>query len=321
MLNSEVLYDYVEAELWMIAARIGAAQELQELLPRARSAAGRRPFSFSMRRGLLSYFLSCRNAGVYSGTRAIQRLRSQSAYIQSLVLHQLVDVDFRPHGLAAQLIQGPVPGPGMVLAGQLVQRNLSLNTLGVQADALAPEVRNVFEGLGLLQGQKKTRFDQVGDLLRNSYGVNYWRGWKGLLGANYQHALQLLLTAENKFKSDRSGWLSSQNSFNDAVFRAFQAFLHAKNLSGAMAMLDPKNRLHPFGRLVDPTTAFSRAFATLSTCLRAGNNRRNSIPDSHPFEFKSLQRTRRLKVRERDSLKGQFATAYSEIIAFVIANS
>ena len=54
--------------------------------------------------------------------------------------------------------------------------------LGVQTDNLAPEVRNVFEGLGLLQGQKRTRFDQIGDVLRNCYGVTYWRGWKTLLG-------------------------------------------------------------------------------------------------------------------------------------------
>jgi hypothetical protein len=129
------------------------------------------------------------------------------------------------------------------------------------------------------------------------------------------------LTADNKFKSDRSGWLSCQNSFNDAVFRAFQTFLHAKNLPGAVAMLDPKDRLHPFGRLLGQNSAFSRAFPTLSACLRAGNDRRNSIPDSHPFEFKRLRRTKRLKVRERDVLKGRFATAYSEIIAFVNANS
>jgi hypothetical protein len=321
MLNSEILYDYVEAELWMIASRIGTAQELRELVSRAQAQAKRRPFSFSMRRGLLTFFMSCRNAGVYSETRAIQRLRGQSPYIQSLVLHQLIDVDFKRNGVAAQLIQNSAPNPGMVLAGQLVQRNVLVSELGVQADGLAPEVRNVFQGLGLIEGQKKPKFDQIGDLLRNCYGVAYWRGWKGLLGENYQHALQLSLTADNKFKSDRSGWLSSQNSFNDAVFRAFQAFLHAKNLPGAVAMLDPKNRLHPFGRLLDQNTDFSKAFPTLSACLRAGNDRRNSIPDSHPFEFKSLQRTKRLKVRERDALKGRFATAYSEIIAFVTANS
>lgn len=321
MLNSELLYDYVEAELWMIAARIGLPQELGELLSRARAQAKRKPLSFSMRRALLSFFISCRNAGVYPNARMLQRLQGQTPYTQSLVVHQLRDSDFSRGGIAVRLIESDAASPGMVLAGQLVQRNLSLDALGVRLASVAPEVRNVFAGLGLVQPQNRTRFDQIGDLLRNSYGIAYWRGWKRLLGENYQHALQLLLTADNKFKADRSGWLSSQNSFNDAIFRAFQTFLSAKSLPGAMVMLDPKNRLHPLGRLLDQNTAFSKAFPSLSASLRAGNDRRNSIPDSHPFEFKTQRQTKRLKVRERDALKRKFASAYSEIIAFVNSNS
>jgi hypothetical protein len=183
-------------------------------------------------------------------------------------------------------------------------------------------VRNVFHGLGLVVGQKQTtRFDQIGDLLRNRYGVIYWRGWKALFGNDYQHALQLLLTAENKFLTDRSGWLSCQNSFNDAAFRSFQAFLQANGLAGTMKMLDPKGRLHTFGRLLDKDNAFSKAHPRLSASLRAGNDRRNSIPDSHPFEFKSGNRTKRLRVRERGQLTAKFAVAYTDIITFVDAHS
>ena len=86
-----------------------------------------------------------------------------------------------------------------------------------------------------------------------------------------------------------------------------------------MTMLDPKGKLHPFGRLLDKDTAFSRAFPTMSASLRAGNDRRNSIPDSHPFEFKSGKRTKRLRVRERDELKAKFTSAYGEIVTFVNA--
>jgi hypothetical protein len=229
----------------------------------------------------------------------------------------LADADFRPNAIAVDLIRTNAPAPGMVLAAHLVDRGLSVKGLGVQIDQLAPEVKNVFQALGLIEGQKKTRFDQIGDVLRNRYSIVYWRGWKTLLGDNYQHALELLLTAEVKFLSDRSGWLSSQNSFNDAVFRAFQVFLQSRSLSGAMNMLDPKGKLHPFGRLLDKDTAFSKAFPVMSAFLRAGNDRRNSIPDSHPFEFKSGKRTRRLRVRERDNLKLNFASAYAEIITFV----
>ncbi len=317
MLQAEVLYDYVHAELWLIAARLGTPADLVELLPFARAQSRRRHLPFSMRRGLLTFILRSRSAGVYAESRALQRLRAETPYIQSLVMPYLGVMDFRPKGIIVDLIQSEAPAPGMVLAAELVRRALSVKGLGVQVDILTPEVRNVFQGLGLIGGHKKTRFDQIGELLRNRYGIAYWRGWKVLLGENYQHALELLLTAEFKFLPDCSGWLSSQNSFNDTLFRAFQAYLQLKSLPGVVQMLDPKGKLHPLGRLLDKDTAFSRAFPTLSGSLRSSNDRRNSIPDSHPFELKSGKPTKRLRVRERNVLKVKLASAYTEIIDFV----
>ena len=318
MLNAGVRHDYVEAELWMIAARIGAPAALSALLPKAQAQARRRPLPFSMRYGLLIFFMSCRNAGIYAETTTMRRLRAQTPYIQSLLVPHFTDGDFTPGGIAAELV--PVALPGMVLAGQMVERDVTVACLGVRVSLLEPEVRNVFQGLGLIAGRRQTRLDQIGALLRSRYSIIYWRGWRGLLGSHYQHALQLLLTAENKFLADRSGWLSSQNSFNDAVFRAFQAHLHSRSLPGTVTMLDRRNRLLWFGNLLDRNTAFSRAFPTMSAALRDGNDRRNSIPGSHPFETKSGKRTRRLRVRERDDLNGKFSVAYSEIITFVNAN-
>jgi hypothetical protein len=292
LLQGGVLYNYVQGELWLIVARIGRPEELRNLLPTARVRSARRHLPFSMLRGLLAFFMSCRKAGVYADFRALQRFRRETPYIQSLVTPYLTDADFHPNGIIVDLIQSEAPTPGIVLASELVRRALSVKGLGVQTDLLAPEVKNVFQALGLIAGQKKTHFDQIGDILRNRYDISYWRGWKTLLGENYQHALELLLTAEFKLLSDRSGWLSSQNSFNDAVFRAFQAYLQRKSLPGAVSMVDPKGRLHPFGRLLDKDTAFSKVFTTLSASLRTVNDRRNSIPDSHPFEFKSAKNSR-----------------------------
>ncbi len=320
LLQGGVLYDYVQGELWLIVARMGRPEELPQLLPTARAQSARKHLPFAMRRGLLAFLMSCRNAGVYAESRALQRFRAQTPYIQSLVMPYLADADFRPNGIIVDLIHSEAPAPGMVLAAKLVRRALSVSGLGVKTDLLTPEVKNVFQALGLIGGQKKTRFDQIGDVLRNRYGIAYWRGWKALLGENYQHALELLLTAEFKFLSDRSGWLSSQNSFNDTVFRAFQAYLRRKSLPGVVQMLDPKGKLHPLGRLLDKDTSFSKTFPTLSASLRASNDRRNCIPKSHPFELKSGKPTRRLRVRERDELQVKLASAYAELIAFVTAN-
>jgi len=57
----------------------------------------------------------------------------------------------------------------------------------------------------------------------------------------------------------------------------------------------------------------------MATTLRTTNERRNSIPDSHPFEFKTGQRTKHLKVRERDSIKAELKAVYGEIMNFLDA--
>jgi len=275
---------------------------------------------FSMRRGLLAFFMRCRTAGVYSESRALKRFRTQPPFIQSLAITYLADADFRPNAIVVDLIHSKSPAPGIVLAAQLVQRGLSVTGLGVKLDSVAPEVKNVFQGLGLIPGQKATRFDQIGDVLRNRYGIVYWRYWKMLLGNNYQHGLELLLSADVKFLSDRSGWLSYQNSFNDAVFRAFQAYLTSENLPGAVKTVGNDGNLIAFGVLLDPHAPFAKAHGTLAAYLRSGNHRRNSIPSSHPFETKGGKKTKPLRIRERDALKERFKTAYAEIIAFVNAH-
>jgi hypothetical protein len=136
-----------------------------------------------------------------------------------------MEEDYMKGGIAAELCPRPLPAPGMALAEEIVDRGLSLRQMGIATYRLSAEVKSVFQGLGLISGGSKPHFDQIGDILRTSYNLRPWRGWKVLLGSNYQHALQLLLTAENKFYSDRSGWLASQNSFNDLVFGHFRMSL------------------------------------------------------------------------------------------------
>lgn len=320
-LQAGVLYDYVQGELWLIASTIGTADDLLELLPTARIQAKRRHLPFAMQRGLTAFLLSCRKAGVYSEFRALNSLRAKSPYIQSLLVPYLTDDDYVPGGVATEMLHLASPGPGIVLASEIVERGLLIAAMGLRAGRLAPEVRNVFQGLGLIEGGRRVRFDQIGDVLRHTYGVPYSRRWKSLLGANYQHALQLILSADNKFQSDRSGWLASQNSFNDALFRSFQAALNARRLPGALTTIYADGKLKTFGLLLDVNAAFARQFPDMATKLRATNERRNSIPDSHPFETKTGKQTRRLAVRERDALKAGLSDVYREVIAWMNAHS
>ncbi len=240
MLLDGVVYDYVQGELWLIAARIGRPVELKKLLSAAKAQAARKQLPFSMRRGLVAFFMSCRNSQVYGKLHALKRLRAQTPYIQSLLVSHLANSDYEPDGIVVDLIQASSPAPGMVLAAQLVERGLSVDGLGVKPDRLSPDVKNVFVGLGLIAGQKKTKFDQIGDLLRNRYAMAYWRGWKMLLGQNYQHALELVLLADVKYLPDRSGWLSFQNSFNDAIFELSRLIWRQRDCPARCRQLMPR---------------------------------------------------------------------------------
>jgi hypothetical protein len=319
MLNKGVLHDYVQGELWLIASRQARPDELQALLPVAIAQAKRDKLSFSMQRALCVFFLSCRKAGLYSSSHALKRVRSKSPYIQSLLVPYLTNEDYIKGGIAAELCQRPSPAPGMTLAAEIVDRGLSLKQMGVATYRLSAEVKNVFQGLGLISGVSKPYFDQIGDILRASYKLRPWRGWKTLLGPNYQHALQLLLTAENKFYSDRSGWLASQNSFNDAVVGAFQDVLNTTGLPGAMPRKGRTGKWISFGVMLEAAAPFAQNFPAMATALRSTNDRRNSIPDSHPFEFKTGRKTKPLKVRERDNIKLDLIGAYRAIMDFLDA--
>lgn len=297
----------------------GQPNELQALLPVAIAQAKRGSLSFSMQRALCVFFLACRNFGLYSSFQALKRVRSKSPYIQSLLVPYLSDEDYLKGGIAAELCQRPFPAPGMALAEEIVDRGLSPKQMGIATYRLSLEVRNVFQGLGLISVGSKPHFDQIGDILRTSYKLRYWRGWKTLLGSNYQHSLQLLLTAENKFHSDRSGWLASQNSFNDAVFGAFQDVLNSEGLPGAMSRKGRTGKWISFGVMLKAAAPFAQQFPAMAAALRSTNNRRNSIPDSHPFEFKTGQQTKHLKVRERDRIKLDLTGVYRDIMDFLDA--
>jgi hypothetical protein len=319
MLKLGVLHDYVQGELWLIASRQARPDELQDLLPVAIAQAKRSSLPFSMQRAICVFFLSCRTAGLYSSFRALKRVRSKSPYIQSLLIPYLLNDDYLKGGIAADLCQKPLPAPGMTLAEEIVDRGLSPKQMGIANYRLSAEVRNVFQGLGLITTSTKSQFDQIGDILRMSYSLRAWRGWRPLLGSNYLHSLQLLLTAENKFYSDPSGWLASQNSFNDAVFGAFQDVLNTRGLPGAMPRKGRSNKWISFGVMLEATAPFAQQFPAMATALRTTNDRRNNIPDSHPFEFKTGQKTKYLKRKERDNIKLDLTGVYRDIMDFLDA--
>jgi hypothetical protein len=74
-----------------------------------------------------------------------------------------------------------------------------------------------------------------------------------------------------------------------------------------------------FGVMLEASAPFAQAFPTMAAALRSTNDRRNSIPDSHTFEFKTGQKTKPLKVKERDGIKLDLIGVYRGIMDFLDA--
>ena len=317
LLTEGIFYDYVQGELWQVAARLSTRSDLLNLLPIARRESKQANRSIPLEKGLLAFLLTCRTQELYSEATLIKRLLDSQSYIQSVLVPLLTNADYNADGPIAKLLQGPDSAPGLVIAAELIERRLTHRAVGVRANKLTPQIRNVFRGLGLLPKRPAEKFDQIGDILKNRYGIAYWDKWRVVFGTQYSHALQLLLSAEAKYDPDRSGWLSWQNSFNDAMFHACQRIIVTAGLPGSCSVKDKHGELIAFGSLLDANKPFSRAFPNVATPFRLANDRRNSVPSSHPYERKTGVQTKYLKVKERAQHTRRLAMAYRAIMDFL----
>jgi hypothetical protein len=138
-----------------------------------------------------------------------------------------------------------------------------------------------------------------------------------VFGPEYAHALSLLLSADAKYASDPSEWLSWQDSFNDALFKVMQGHLGRLGLPGACSVTNRFGELIDYGVLLDPNQVFARTYPGIATPFRSAHARRNRLPTNHPYEKKTAQQTTYLKPNERSLITGELAVAYREIIGLL----
>jgi hypothetical protein len=249
-----------------------------------------------------------------------KRVLVSDPYLQSLVVPYLDKHEFRRHGVIRKLLLQPQAEPGLVIASRLLEQGLTHRSFGLRANQLAPQVRNAFHGLGLLPRTVSEQFDQIGDILKGRYQIAYWHKWRRVFAAEFAHAFSMLLSADAKFDSDPSEWLSWQDSFNDALFRALQGHMGRLTLSGACAITNTFGELIDYGSLLDPNKVFAANHPGIAVPFRAAHVRRNGLPTSHPYEKKTGKQTKYLKAKERTDLAHQLGSAYREIVSLLDAH-
>jgi retron-type reverse transcriptase len=304
-------YEYVRGELWHVLATMMRPHEMRSVVDRAVGAARDKRACLGLRWGALHFLCAAERAGL--GKYARWAMHQESALVQALLAPVLPDARFAVGDVAEKMLRRSEFEPGIALAEQLVRLRLAPTALGINPNGLPSQVRNTLRVLGII-GRRSPRVDPMGELLAGRYGTQHWDGWKGLFGANYAHALQLLAIADAAFDMGRSQWLSYQNSFNHSLFIAFQELLRVEGLPGAVKTKGRNGSDIKFGVLVGPNQPFSRAHPEIAGGLAAANTRRNNLPGSHPYELNTGKKARHLKKKEQGTIATVLARAYAEII-------
>ena len=242
-------------------------------------------------------------------------VKYQDALLQALLVPALPDSRFTvDRQLLASLLKRSFFEPGIALAKEIARHEVVFSDLeGVDATQLPTQVRNVFQSVGIILTSTGP-VDPMGEILARRYKIDKWIGWKILFGPEYVHAVQILSQADPVFDSGRSHWLSHQNSFNHMLFISLQKHLNKKSLPGAMKTHNKHGELIGFGSLLDKDKAFAKRHPAITAAFREVNERRNSLPGSHPYEKKGGVKARHLGKGEQTTLAKKLSVVYAEII-------
>lgn len=318
MLENGAPYEYVRGELWHVLARIASKQNLEKMIPYAKKDVTKNNTSLVQKWGALSFLIFCQknDLGLFA-----HRIKHKSPLLQALVVGIIPDIEYERKKLIADLLRSTNYEPGIMLAEQLIQRNISHTDFGIAPTDLPVQVQNVFQNLGIIPQQTMQRIDQVGEILHRRFGIVNIPRWRNVLEQEYVYTLQLLLQAEAIFDAGRSQWLLFQNSFNDALLRQFIRFLGNHRLPGTMILVGRNNKLIKFGVLLDTKQRFSRNYPVIANGFREANNRRNTLPGSHPYEEKGGSQNKHLGLNDRNRIKGLLSQSYNQLIEIVDTNS
>lgn len=308
-------YEYVQGEIWHVLAKnfnFIITKQSPSLIKRAIDIVKRNNFSLPLRWGALHFLCEAEKELSKDYSRFI---KYQEPLLQGLTVQMLPDDRFVDNPIMKRLLARTSIEPSLMLAEQFVNRGLTHNSYNVKANQLPSQTQNVYRKLRLINGPKQ-KIDPMGEVLSKRYNIPKYNGWKKILGQEYTHALQILKQADAVYLSCRSKWLTDQNSFNHSLFAELYAILVNSNVIAIDSFIkkpEEAKTVKGYGKLLNSSKNFSKKYPIIGQALFDCNNRRNSIPLSHPYNNSGKQ-NKWLTANERKELTLKLKNAYTEII-------
>jgi hypothetical protein len=299
-----------------VIARLGSKQDISSLKSLAISDFSRTPSVVPEQWGALSLLIRAEREGLGSAWRWIKRAHPM---VQGLIVEILPDSYFNPSGRVKNLLLQQDMLSTITIPGRLISRNLTHLSYGLKSSDLSEHLAISLRATGVITTKAVTQ-DQIAQILTSRFGVGDIRVWRYLLGKEYIFARRILVRANSLYESHRSEWLQHQDSFNDLVFRHFIGFLRKKSLPGARKTVDKNGKLINFGSLLQRNQQLTLVHATLSDPFRDCHERRNSLPGSHPYNYKGKARNTYLSFNERQRISTNLRGAFDYLLAYVAGN-
>jgi len=317
LLESGLPYSYVRGELWHLLARLGTSEQLNEALEMARKDARDRKKCLGLSWGVMNFLIRCQEEGLCS---IGNRLNAEIPMSRALLASRMPLTEFAPKRLAVKMLKGTIEEQ-LAAARQLQIRNITLTKLELRQRNLSEVCQHSLRSLGVIRRVNQVSRDWIAERLRQRYGGNPKSIWRSLLGADYEHALQILIEADAMFDVAPSNWLQLQDSFNDAVVRQFISYLRQRGLpGGSQRTMGRDGQLVKYGNLIQSTSPFAIAFPDVSARLLKIHRRRNRLPGSHPYDQRGGTQNMWLTRTERDAMLNDVENALYDVATYVFNN-
>ncbi len=302
-------YDFVKGESWKILSRMCSNEELIKLMAYAVESVKKRDCP-AEHLGVYEFLFTCDNLNLGNYSNWI--MFEKSSLIQALSGSKLTLTENNIDDLIPKFLHRTIPDCSLSIVKPLIKSAKTLDNFEKYISKKSSVARNVFIKAGLLTVGRRIRYDLMGKTISRRYKIQYWNKWNVLFGPEYSHAYSLLNLAESSFDSFFSSWLSYQDSFNDALFRAFQNILLLKNAPGAISTTTNRG-LIDYGLLLNNGN-FKNVYPNLYLHLNSIHLRRNKLPSSHPYDKRTNAKAMTLRKNEQRTMKAHMSAAYSEII-------
>jgi retron-type reverse transcriptase len=309
-------YPYVKGELYAILAKYlsqpqaFSRSERKKLIEEAIKVLKTKDDTLSLKLGAAKVLVAAESIYINKYTRFLNY--QDSALLQAIIAGSLPKSSFDRKGTVPFFLKRSFFEPAIALAEKFILFKKSPCDLGINENELSSQAKNTYSRLGIISSAGH-RADPIREILRKRYSIRSSTSWRTILGAEYPHAAGLLSQADVVFDSGPSRWLECQNSFNHALFLELQNYFVNNSIPGTVKTIDKHGKLIAFGVTLVASNAFSRQYPDIASSFREANDRRNKLPNIHPYDTKTLSRNVYLKAQERNRLVAKLKIAYTQI--------